>query len=69
MVKFLLSKNVIVLTPDHNLNTAVEKCMIKDIGELTVIDFLNKRQVVGTLRKGDIMTACNKALLNKRVIL
>ena len=51
MVKFLLIKNVIVLTPNDNLNTVIEKIMIKDNGELPVVDFHNKRHVVGIFIK------------------
>ncbi len=66
-VKFLVSKNVIVLTPNDNLNTAIEKFAIKDIGELPVVDFHNKKKVVGMLRRGDVMTAYNKELLKRRL--
>jgi CIC family chloride channel protein len=66
-VKFLLSKNVIVLTPNDNLNTAIEKFAIKDIGELPVVDFHNRRKVVGMLKRGDVMAAYNKELLKRRL--
>ena len=66
-VKFLLSKNVIVLTPNDNLNTAVEKFTTKDIGELPVVDFHNQRKVIGMLKRGDVMAAYNKELLKRRV--
>jgi CIC family chloride channel protein len=66
-VKFLLSKNVIVLTPNDNLNTAIEKFAIKDIGELPVVDFQNRRKVVGMLKRGDVMASYNKELLKRRL--
>jgi len=66
-VKFLLSKNVIVLTPNDNLNTAIEKFTTKDIGELPVVDFHNQRKVIGMLKRGDVMAAYNKALLKRRI--
>jgi hypothetical protein len=41
--------------------------MIKVIGALTVVDFHNKRKVIGMLKRGDVMTACNKELLKSRL--
>jgi predicted transcriptional regulator len=58
MVKFLLSKNVIVLTPNDNLHTVIEKIVIKDNDEIPVVDFHNKRQVVGKI----IKMRCHKFL-------
>ena len=66
-VKFLVSINVIVLTPNDNLITAIEKVAIKDIGELPVVDFHNQRKVIGMLKRGDVMAAYNKALLKRRI--
>lgn len=66
-VEFLLSKNVIVLTSNYNLNTAIEKFAIKDVGELPVVDFHNRRKVVGMIKRGDVMTACNRELLERRL--
>jgi CIC family chloride channel protein len=67
-VKYLLkTKNVIVLTPNDNLNTAIEKFSIKDLGELPVVDVYNRRRVVGMLKRGDVFNAYNKELLRRRI--
>jgi CIC family chloride channel protein len=65
--KNIISKNVIVLTPDNNLNTAIEKFALKDIGEIPVVSVSNKRKIVGMLNRGDVITAYNKEMLMKRV--
>ncbi|GBD96930.1 MAG TPA: chloride channel protein [Nitrospirae bacterium] len=66
-VKHIISRNVITLTPHDNLNTAIEKFSLKDIGELPVVDIFNKRRVLGMLKRGDVMTAYNKELLRRRI--
>jgi CIC family chloride channel protein len=65
--KNIISRNVIVLTPDDNLNTAIEKFAMKDIGEIPVVSVSNKRKIVGMLKRGDVITAYNKEMLMKRV--
>jgi CIC family chloride channel protein len=65
--KNIISRNVIVLTPDNNLNTAIEKFALKDIGEIPVVSVSNKRKIVGMLKRGDVITAYNKEMLMKRV--
>ncbi|HDH04918.1 MAG TPA: chloride channel protein [Nitrospirae bacterium] len=65
--KHIISRNVIVITPNDNLNTAIEKFSLKDIGELPVVDIFNKRRVLGMLKRGDVMTAYNKELLRRRI--
>ncbi len=66
-VKNIISRNVIVLTPNDNLNTAIEHFSRKDIDEIPVVSFSNKRKIVGMLKRGDVITAYNKELLLRRV--
>jgi CIC family chloride channel protein len=66
-VKFIASRNVIVVTPNDNLNTAIEKFALKDLGEIPVVDMYNRRRVVGMLKRGDVITAYNKELLRRRI--
>jgi len=66
-VKYVTSKRVITITPNDNLNTAIEKFSIKDIGELPVVDVFNKRKVVGMLKRSDVINAYNKELLRRRL--
>lgn len=65
-VKFIASRNVIVVTPNDNLNTAIEKFAVKDLGEIPVVDMFNRRRVVGMLKRGDVITAYNRELLRRR---
>ncbi len=65
-VKHIVSRKVIVLTPDDNLNTAIEKFAVKDLEEIPVVDMFNRRRVVGMLKRGDVVTAYNKELLRRR---
>jgi len=66
-VKYMVSHHVIVLTPNDNLNTAIEKFSIKDLGEIPVVDIYDSRKVVGMLKRGDVITAYNKELLLRRM--
>lgn len=66
-VKYMVSRHVIVLTPNDNLNTAIEKFSIKDLGEIPVVDIYDSRKVVGMLKRGDVITAYNKELLLRRM--
>jgi CIC family chloride channel protein len=65
-VKYLLSRNVIVLRENDNLNTAIEKFAVKDIGELPVVDRFNDRKIVGMLKRGDVISAYNRELIKRR---
>lgn len=61
------SRNVIVLTPDDNLNTAITKFARKDLGEIPVVNIYNRRKVVGMLKRADVFNAYNKELLRRRL--
>ena len=61
------SHNVIALTADDSLNTAIEKFSLKDIGEIPVVNIYNRKKVVGMLKRGDVITAYNKELLRRRM--
>jgi CIC family chloride channel protein len=66
-VKFIASRTVIVVTPNDNLNTAIEKFALKDLGEIPVVDMFDQRRVVGMLKRGDVIIAYNKELLRRRI--
>ncbi len=65
-VKHIVSRKVIVLTPNDNLNTAIEKFAVKDLEEIPVVDILDRKRVVGMLKRGDVITAYNKELIRRR---
>jgi CIC family chloride channel protein len=59
--------NVIVLTADDTLNTAIEKFALKDIGEIPVVNIFNRRKVLGMLKRGDVISAYDKELLRRKI--
>ena len=65
-VKFLLSRNVTVLRENDNLNNAIEKFAVKDIGEIPVVSTVNERKIVGMLKRGDVISAYNRELIKRR---
>jgi CIC family chloride channel protein len=65
--KHVVSRNVIVVTPNDNLNTAIEKFALKDLDEIPVVDIFNHRRVVGMLKRGDVISAYNRELLRRRI--
>ncbi len=61
------SHNVIVLTADDTLNTAIEKFALKDIGEIPVVNIFNRRKVLGMLKRGDVISAYDRELLRRKI--
>lgn len=59
--------NVIVVTADDTLNTAIEKFALKDIEEIPVVNIFNRKKVVGMLKRGDVISAYDKALLKRKI--
>ena len=59
--------NVIVLTADDTLNTAIEKFALKDIGEIPVVNIFNRRKVLGMLKRGDVLSAYDRELLRRKI--
>jgi CIC family chloride channel protein len=66
-VKHVVSRKVLTVTPFDNLNTAIEKFALKDIDEIPVVNIYNRRQVVGMLRRGDVIAAYNKEFLRRKM--
>ncbi len=66
-VKYIASSHVIKVTTSDNLNTAIEKFAMKDLGEMPVVERFNERKVVGMLNRGDVITAYNRELLRRRI--
>lgn len=62
----LATEDVIVLTIVDDLSAALEKFSLKDIDEIPVVDFRNKRQLAGMIRRGDVIAAYNREMLLKQ---
>lgn len=65
-VKYLLSRNVIVLKKSDNLNVAIEKFAVKGLGEIPVVDSFNERRIIGMIKRGDVIAAYNRELIRRR---
>jgi CIC family chloride channel protein len=63
----LATENVITLTPDDDLNTAMEYFSMKDIEEIPVVDKEKPRKVIGMLRRMDVIAAYKKEVLKKEM--
>ncbi len=59
--------NVIVLTADNTLNTAIEKFALKDIGEIPVVNIFNRKKVIGMIKRGDVIAAYDRELLRRKI--
>jgi CIC family chloride channel protein len=59
--------NVIVLTADCTVNTAIEKFALKDIEEIPVVNIFNRRKVMGMIKRGDVISAYDRELLRRKV--
>ena len=67
LVGAICSKNVIMLTPDDTLFTAMELFHLKDIEEIPVVEDLENKWVVGMLKRRDVITAYNHEALKKGI--
>ncbi|NOZ24494.1 MAG: chloride channel protein [Nitrospirae bacterium] len=61
----LATEEVLVLTPDDNLTTAMKHFALMDIEEIPVVDPDNRKKVVGMLRRGDVIAIYNREILRK----
>ncbi len=59
--------NVLVVTADDTLNTAIEKFSRKDIEEIPVVNIFNRKKLVGMLKRGDVISAYDKELLRRKI--
>lgn len=60
-------RDVITLTPDDTLYTAMQLFDIKGIEEIPVVETLENRWVVGMLKRRDVIAAYNRQVLKKGI--
>ncbi len=61
----LATEEVLVLTPEDNLTTAMKHFALMDIEEIPVVAPDNRKKVVGMLRRGDVIAVYNREILRK----
>ncbi len=61
----LATEDVLTLTPEDNLATALHHFAEMDIEEIPVVDIENPKKVVGMLRRGDVISVYNKEILRR----
>ena len=59
------TEEVIVLYPEENLNTAIERFSLKDIDEIPVVKRDNPKMVIGMVSRRDVILAYNKEVLKR----
>ena len=67
LVGAICSRDVIMLTPDDTLFTAMELFHLKGIEEIPVVEDLDNKWVVGMLKRIDVLTAYNHEALKKGI--
>lgn len=61
----IATEHVIVILPDDDLNTAMERFGLKDIEEIPVVDPVDRKRPIGMLKRRDVIAAYNKEVLRK----
>ena len=61
----LATEEVLVLTPEDNLTTAMKHFALMDIEEIPVVAPDDRKKVVGMLRRGDVIAVYNREILRK----
>lgn len=67
LVGGICSRDVIMLTPDDSLYTAMQLFDIKGIEEIPVVEDLENKWVVGMLKRRDVLAAYNHEVLKKGI--
>lgn len=67
LVGAICTRDVIMLTPDDNLYTAMELFDVKGIEEIPVVETLEEKWVIGMLKRRDVIAAYNHEVLKKGI--
>jgi len=67
VAKELATEDVITLYADNTLNDAMEKFAIRDLDELPVVTKRSKREIIGVVKRVDVITAYKKAVLETSI--
>ena len=61
----ICTRNVLTLTPDDNLYTAMTYFDVRGIAEIPVVESPEDQWVVGMLKRRDVIDAYNREVLKK----
>ncbi len=67
LVGAICSRDVITLTPDHNLFDAIQLFDVKGIEEIPVVESMEAQWVVGKLKRRDVISAYNHEVLKRGI--
>ncbi|RLB43264.1 MAG: chloride channel protein [Deltaproteobacteria bacterium] len=67
VAKDLATTDVVTITPERNILTALQLMSEKGISQLPVVAKENGKKVIGTLRDKDIMAAYDKAVIRREI--
>lgn len=67
LVGTICNRDVIMLTPDNTLYTAMQLFDIKGIEEIPVVETLENKWVVGMLKRRNVISAYNRQVLKKGI--
>ncbi|WP_446011523.1 chloride channel protein [Candidatus Electrothrix sp.] len=67
LVGAICSRNVITLTPDHNLFDAIQLFDVKGIEEIPVVETMKEQWVVGKLKRRDVISVYNHEVLKRGI--
>lgn len=67
LVGAICTRDVIMLTPDDNLYTAMELFDVKGIEEIPVVENLDQKWVIGMLKRRDVINTYNHQVLKKGI--
>lgn len=62
----ICSRDVVTVYPDETLDDALRHFGVLDVGRIPVVDRRNPREVLGLLRRGDIINAYSHALVQRQ---
>ncbi len=65
VIKELATTDVITVHADENLDAAMRRIGYRNIEQLPVVDRANKRKILGIVSRRDMISAYNRALMNR----
>lgn len=67
LVGAMCSRDVITLTPEHNLFDAIQLFDIKGLEEIPVVESMDDKWVLGMLKRRDVISAYNREVLRRGI--